>query len=219
MTALQSRREPIERMAHEQAASVFVVDQDRSVRDTLEELMRTAGWRVESFASAEEFLLHRRIPGPGCLVLDVAPPLLDGRAFQDIAAERQLLPIVFVTALRDITMTVRAMKSGAIDFLTKPIDGSAILRAVKCAVDRSQQALAQEASVRRLRERYDSLSGREREVMGLVVSGLLNKQIGAELGITEVTVKAHRGKLMCKMAADSLAELVHMAGRLRLNAG
>ena len=126
------------------------------------------------------------------------------------------MPIVFVTAFRDITMTVRAMKSGAIDFLTKPVDGGAILRAVQCAVDRSQQALAQEATLRLLRARYDWLSGREREVMGLVVEGLLNKQVGAELGISEITVKAHRGKLMHKMAAKSLAELVQMAGRLRL---
>jgi len=216
MDALQSRRESTERVAQEQAASVFIVDQDTATRQALESLIRGMGWIVSTFASVEDFLLHRRILGPGCLVLDLAPPLLDGPAFQEIAAARRLLPIVFVTALRDVTMTVRAMKSGAIDFLTKPIDGSAILRAVQCAVDRSQQALAHEASLRVLRVRHDSLSGREREVMGLVVAGLLNKQVGAELGISEITVKSHRGKLMHKMAAKSLAELVQMAGRLRL---
>jgi FixJ family two-component response regulator len=207
MDALQS--------AQEQAASVFIVDQDTATRDALESLIRSMGWIVRTFASAEDFLLHHRILSPGCLVLDVAPPLLDGPAFREIAAARRLLPIVFVTAFRDIAMTVRAMKSGAVDFLTKPVDGGAILRAVECAVNRSQQALAHEASLRLLRARYDSLSGREREVMGLVVEGLLNKQIGADLGISEITVKAHRGKLMHKMAAKSLAELVQMAGRLR----
>jgi FixJ family two-component response regulator len=219
MNALQARREPRERIVQEHAASVFVVDQDLSVRGILESLIRAAGWRAQSFATAEEFLLHRRSQGPGCLVLDLAPPLLDGPAFQEIAAQRKLLPIVFVTALRDVAMTVRAMKAGAVDFLTKPIHGASILAAVQCAVDRSRAALQLEASLCSLRDRYASLSVREREVLSLVVSGLLNKQIGTELGICEVTVKAHRGKVMHKMAADSLAELVSMAARLQLNAG
>jgi FixJ family two-component response regulator len=216
MDAPQSRRLPLEQVPQAHAESVFVVDEDASTRQALESLIRSARRRVQTFASAEEFLLHPRAQDPGCLVLDVSPPLLDCLAFQEIAAHCRVLPIVFVTALRDVAMTVRAMKSGAVDFLTKPIDGSAILRAVERAVDRSRQALAHEFSLRLFRDRYGSLSGREREVMVLVVSGLLNKQIGAELGISEITVKVHRGNLMRKMAARSLAELVSMAGRLRL---
>jgi FixJ family two-component response regulator len=219
MHALQAHPQSFDQVARGDAASVYVVDQDASVRDMLESLIRAAGWRVASFATAEEFLLQSRNAAPGCLILDLAPPLLDGPAFQEIAAHRRLLPVVFVTAFRDVMMTVRAMKAGAVDFLTKPIHTAAILAAVQCALERSRVALEHEASLCTLRHRYLSLTVREREVMGLVVSGLLNKQIGAELGISEVTVKAHRGKLMRKIAARSLVELVTLAARLRLNAG
>jgi len=194
---------------------VFIVDENEAARFKLVALVRSAGWEPECFASAEEFLRRPAAERPGCLVLDVSRTLLDGAAFRQIVADRPETPIVFTSIHRDIDLTVRAMKSGAVDFLVRPFVSEAILSAIRAAVERSRQLLLSEALLRGLRARYATLSGREREVLELVVSGLLNKQIAAELGITEITVKAHRGKLMRKMAAASLAELVSMAGRLR----
>ena len=220
MQAQDTPHQPLEssaiRMAH--LPTVFIVDDDPSVRKSVELLMQTAGWQVEPFCSAEEFLARPRAMRPGCLVLDVSLPQLGGLALQEIIADRSEMPVIFVTGHRDIRTTVRAMKAGAVDFLTKPFSGPALLSAVRCALERSRHAVAHEAAIRILKGRCASLSHREREVLGLVVTGLLNKQIGAELGISEITVKAHRGKVMRKMAADSLAELVNMATRLRVNA-
>lgn len=209
-----SRRVTPAATGHAFRDSVFLVDPDDSVRDTLESHLRGAGWQVESFALLEEFLVYPRATGAGCLLLDVSPSLIDGLAFQEVVAQRKTTPLVFVSGHCDIPMTVRAMKTGAVDFLTKPIHVAAMLHAVQCAMDRSRAALNHESSLRVLRERYAKLSPRERQVLERVVSGLLNKQIGFELGISEITVKAHRGRLMRKMAADSLADLVHMAARL-----
>ena len=195
---------------------VFVVDDDISVRESLELLIETEGWKPETFASAQEFLARPRAPVPSCLVLDVSMPDLDGLELQErLAPERGDLPIIFITGHGDIPMSVRAMKAGAIEFLTKPFGDSVLLNAIGQAIERSQAALDEEAGRRELRERYVSLSAREREVMALVVSGLLNKQVGGELGISEITVKAHRGRVMRKMKAGSLADLVTMAARLR----
>jgi FixJ family two-component response regulator len=198
--------------------TVFIVDEDSLVRESLEELIQTAGYQVESFASAEQFLARPRALRPGCLILDVALPQLDGLALQEIIADRRETPLIFVTAQHDIRVTVRAMKAGAVDFLTKPFNGAALLSAVQSALERSRHALAREAAMRILNDRYASLTPREREVLRLVVTGLLNKQIAAELAISEITVKAHRGKVMRKMAADSLAELVTIAARLPFHA-
>ena len=195
--------------------TIFVVDADLSVRESLDWLMRGAGWHVECFASGEEFLARPRAMQPGCLIVDVALPRLDGLALQETIADRRETPVVFITSGRDVGLTVRAMKAGAVDFLTKPLDEPAMLCAVRSALERSRQALAQAASIRVFQDRYASLSPREREVMGLVVRGLLNKQVGGELRISEITVKAHRGKVMRKMAAHSLADLVNMAARLQ----
>jgi FixJ family two-component response regulator len=194
--------------------TVYIVDVDPSARESLEVLARTAGWEVECFASAEEFLARPRAMKPGCLLLDVALPQLDGLALQEIVADRCETPVVFVTSQGDVRVTVRAMKAGAVDFLTKPINGAAILKAVRTAVDRSLAAIAAEERMRTLRARYASLSPREQDVFDGVVAGLLNKQVGAELGISEITVKAHRGRVMRKMEAQSIAELVGMAARL-----
>ena len=196
---------------------VFVVDDDVSVRESLELLIRCAGWQPETFASAQEFLSHPRVLVPSCLVLDVTLPDLNGLDLQKrIAADRIDMPIIFITGYGDVPMTVQAMKAGAVEFLTKPFSDDVLLNAIRHAIERSHTALGHEAEIRALRDRYASLSRREREVMALVVSGLLNKQVGGELGISEITVKAHRGKVMRKMKADSLADLVTMAARLRL---
>ena len=195
---------------------VFIVDDDVSVRESLELLIRNEGWRAETFPSAQEFLDHPRTALPSCLILDVSLPGLNGLELQQrVAAERTDMPIIFITGHGDIPMTVRAMKAGAIEFLTKPFSDEALLKAIRQALQRSRLALSHEAEIRELRNRYALLTPRERQVMALVVSGLLNKQIGGELGISEITVKAHRGQVMQKMKADSLASLVRIAARLR----
>jgi len=196
---------------------VFVVDDDISVRESLESLIRCAGWQPETFASAEEFIAHPRPFVPSCLVLDVSLPDLNGLDLQKrVAADRSDMPIIFITGYGDVPMTVQAMKAGAVEFLTKPFGDEVLLSAIRNAIERSQTALSREAERRVLQASYASLSRREREVLALVVSGLLNKQVGGELGISEITVKAHRGQVMRKMKADSLADLVNMAARLRL---
>jgi FixJ family two-component response regulator len=196
---------------------VFVVDDDVSVRESLELLIQVEGWRPETFASAREFLARPRAVVPSCLILDVALPDLNGLDLQRrVAAERLDMPIIVITGHGDVPMSVRAMKAGAIEFLTKPFSEDALLRAIREALERSRSALERQAKMRALRGSYDSLTPREREVMGLVVSGLLNKQVGGRLGISEITVKAHRGQVMRKMKADSLAALVNMAARLDL---
>jgi len=196
---------------------VFVVDDDVSVRESLEALIRCEGWEPETFASAQEFLGRPRVRVPSCLVLDVSLPDLNGLDLQNrIAADRTDMPIIFITGHGDVPMTVRAMKAGAVEFLTKPFEDETLLSAIRNAIELSHTTLDHEAKVRGLRESYASLTPREREVMALVVSGLLNKQVGRELGISEITVKGHRGKVMEKMKADSLAELVKMDARLCL---
>jgi FixJ family two-component response regulator len=195
---------------------VFIVDDDISVRESLELLIRSAGWKPETFTSAQEFLLRSRVLAPSCLVLDVALPELSGLDLQKLVADRIDMPIIFITGYCDVPMTVQAMKAGAVEFLTKPFSNDVLLTAIQHAIGCSRTALSQEAALRTLRDRHASLTRREREVMALVVSGLLNKQVGGELGISEITVKAHRGQVMRKMKADSLADLVTMAATLRL---
>jgi len=206
-SSLMSRDTPI----------VFVVDDDISVRESLESLIRFAGWLPKTFATAQEFLSRPRVFGPSCLVLDVSLPDLNGLDLQKrIATDRIEMPIIFITGHGDVPMTVRAMKAGAVEFLTKPYGDEVLLSAIQQAIACSQAALRRGAQVRLIRDRYVSLSRRERQVMALVVRGLLNKQVGGELGISEITVKAHRGNVMRKMTADSLPDLVNMAARLQL---
>ena len=196
---------------------VFVVDDDVSVRESLAPLIRWAGWKSETFSSAQEFLSRPRDETPSCLVLDVELPDLNGLDLQErVAADRAAMPIIFITGHGDIPMSVRAMKAGAAEFLTKPFERDALLNAIRSAIERSREALLQASELTILRERYASLTPREREVLAWVVSGLLNKQVGGALGMTEATVKAHRGKIMQKMKADSLADLVRIAARLAL---
>ena len=195
---------------------VFVVDDDLSVRESLELLIKSAGWQPETFVSAQEFLSRPQSPVPCCLVLDVTLPGLSGLELQKQLAERSDMPIIFITGHGDVPMTVQAMKAGAVEFLTKPFRDDVLLDAIRGAIDRSRAALRLDSEMQLMRKRYESLSRREREVMALVVSGLLNKQVGGELGISEITVKAHRGQVMRKMKADSLPGLVTMAARLGL---
>ena len=197
--------------------TVFVVDDDISVRESLELLIRCAGWQPETFASSQKFLARPRISVPSCLVLDVSLPGLNGLDVQRrVSAERPDMPIIFITGHGDVPMTVQAMKGGAVEFLTKPFGDDVLLSAIRQAIERSRAALDREAEIGAIRDCYASLTRRERQVMDLVVSGRLNKQVGGELGISEITVKAHRGKVMQKMKADSLPDLVKMAARLRL---
>jgi FixJ family two-component response regulator len=199
------------------APIVFVVDDDVSVRESLELLIRCEGWQPETFASAQEFLARPRALGPSCMILDVGLPGLNGLDLQKrIAGDRIGMPIIFITGHGDVPMTVQAMKAGAVEFLTKPFSDEVLLNAIRDALERSRAALDHEAEMRALRDCYASLTSREKEVMALVVSGLLNKQVGAELGISEITVKAHRGNMMRKMKAGSLADLVTMAATLHL---
>lgn len=199
-------------------ATVFVVDDDVLVRESMKRLIRSAGWSAEAFASAREFLCYPRTDGPSCLVLDVNLPDQSGLDLQvQLTQMDRAMPVIFVTGSGDVATTVRAMKAGAVDFLTKPFVGEDLLRAIGQAISRSEARRQHDEELQSLRARYVALTPRERQVMGLVISGLLNKQVGDALSISEITVKAHRGQVMRKMAADSLADLVRMADRLQLH--
>ena len=196
---------------------VFVVDDDVSVRESLELLIGHEGWQVETFESALEFLDRPRAPAPSCLVLDMSMPGLNGLELQKrVGVERPEMPIIFITGYGDIAMTVQAMKAGAVEFLTKPFSDESLLTAIRNAMERSRSLVGRIAELQGLKSRYAGLTSREREVFALVVTGLLNKEVGSELGISETTVKAHRGCVMRKMKAESLAELVNMAAHLRV---
>jgi len=200
--------------------SVFIVDDDVSVRESLELLVRNENWKPQTFASAQEFLNHPRTPVPSCLVLDLSLPGLNGLELQkQLAAQHIDMPIIFITGYGDVPKSVQAMKAGALEFLTKPLDNDALIGAIRKALERSRLALARDAEMQELCARYASLTSREKQVMALVVSGLLNKQVGGELGISEITVKAHRGQVMQKMNADSLATLVKLAAKLHTAKG
>ena len=201
----------------QQQAIVFVVDDDVSVRESVELLIKFAGWQPETFASAKDFLARPRISTPCCLVLDVSLPDLNGLELQKlIASERTDMPIIFITGHGDVPMTVQAMKAGAVEFLTKPFDDEVLLSAIRHALKRSAAVLDDQAEITAMRNTYESLTPREQDVMRLVVAGMLNKQIGLKLGISEITVKAHRGKMMQKMKVNSVADLVKTAVKLGL---
>jgi len=195
---------------------VFVVDDDLSVRESLELLIKREGWQPELFVSAQQFLSRPRAAVPCCLILDVNLPELNGLELQKQLVDRNEMPILFISGCADVPMSVQAMKAGAVEFLTKPLQHDVLVKAIRDAIERSREALRLESEMQKLRACHDSLTQREREVMALVVSGLLNKQVGGELGISEITVKAHRGQVMRKMGADSVPDLVNMAARLGL---
>jgi FixJ family two-component response regulator len=197
---------------------VFVVDPDNAVRESLEQIIRCEGWRPETFASAEDFLCYPLEVAPGCLILDISLPGMSGLALQKrVAAERPHIPTIFISAKEDIPATVEAMKAGAVEFLTKPLQDNELLSAIGEALERSRLVLLKEAEKQTLRGCYASLSPRQRAVMALVATGMLNKQVGGELGISEITVKAHRGQVMQKMRANSFADLIKMAAKLGIS--